>query len=129
VREFSPRPLNPLDLIARKSHLDYGAAIEILAKQDYIDGLIIMPPYGGFRRSSSLESMKGLVECCVRISEIPAKYGKPVLAFARREVRQTATGEILSRGKIPFYESPESAARAMRALCDHAEYRRSHPTP
>ena len=46
VREFSPTPLNPLDLIARKSHLDYAAAIEVLAKQDCIDGLIIMPPYG-----------------------------------------------------------------------------------
>ncbi len=31
-----------------------------------------------------------------------AKYQKPVLAFARREIRNTATYEILSRGKIPF---------------------------
>jgi acyl-CoA synthetase (NDP forming) len=73
--------------------------------------------------------MQGLVECCVRIADIPDKYGKPVLAFARREMRQTATGEILSRGRIPFYESPESCARAMRALCAHAEYRRSHRNP
>jgi len=125
VREFSPKPLNPLDLIARKTHLDYGAAIEILAKQDYIDGLIIMPPYGGFRRTSSLESMKGLVECCATIADIPGKYQKPVLAFARREIRNTATYEILSRGKIPFYESPETCARAMKVLCSYAEYRRS----
>jgi acyl-CoA synthetase (NDP forming) len=125
VREFSPKPLNPLDLIARKSHLDYGAAIEILAKQDYIDGLIIMPPYGGFRHSSSLEAMKGLVECCTTIADIPRKYQKPVLAFARPGFRNTATGEILSRGQIPFYESPETCARAMKALCSYAEYRRS----
>ena len=125
VREFSPKPLNPLDLIARKTHLDYGAAIEILAKQDYIDGLIIMPPYGGFRRTSSVESMKGLVECCATIADIPGKYQKPVLAFARREIRNTATYEILSRGKIPFYESPETCARAMKVLCSYAEYRRS----
>jgi len=126
VREFSPAPLNPLDLIARKSHLDYGAAIEILAKQDYIDGLIIMPPYGGFRRNSSVEAMKGLVECCATIADIPRKYQKPVLAFARREFRNTATFEILERGKIPFYESPETCARAMKALCSYADYRRSH---
>jgi acyl-CoA synthetase (NDP forming) len=125
VREFSPSPLNPLDLIARKSHLDYGAAIEILAKQDYIDGLIIMPPYGGFRRASSLESMKGLVECCTTLADIPRKYQKPVLAFASREYRRTATYEILERGKIPFYESPETCARAMKALCSYGEYRRS----
>ena len=125
VREFSPKPLNPLDLIARKSHVDYGAAIEILAKQDYIDGLIIMPPYGGFRRASSLEAMKGLVECCTTLADIPGKYQKPVLAFASREYRRTATYEILERGKIPFYESPETCARAMKALCCYAEYRRS----
>jgi len=125
VREFSPSPLNPLDLIARKSHIDYGAAIEILAKQDYIDGLIIMPPYGGFRRTSSVDEMKGLVECCATIADIPGKYQKPVLAFARREFRNTATYEILSRGKIPFYESPETCARAMKALCSYAEFRRS----
>ena len=125
VREFSPKPLNPLDLIARKTHLDYGAAIEILAKQDYIDGLIIMPPYGGFQRTSSLDAMKGLVECCNIIAEIPGKYQKPVLAFARREIRNTATYQILSRGKIPFYESPETCARAMKALCSYAETRRS----
>ena len=126
VREFSPSPLNPLDLIARKTHLDYGAAIEILAKQDYIDGLIIMPPYGGFQRTSSLDAMKGLVECCNIIAEIPSTYQKPVLAFARREIRNTATYQILSRGKIPFYESPETCARAMKALCSYAEFRRSH---
>ncbi len=125
VREFSPAPLNPVDLIARKSHRDYGAVIEILAKQDYIDGLIIMPPYGGFHRGSSLDAMQGLVECCMTIAEIPRKYGKPVLAFSRREFRKTATYEILERGKIPFYESPESCARAMKALCSYAEFLRS----
>jgi acetyl-CoA synthetase (ADP-forming) len=128
VHEFSPSPLNPLDLIARKTHLDYAAAIEILAKQDYIDGLIVMPPYGGFRRSSSLETMKGLVECCVRIADIPSKYQKPVLAFAMREFKDTPTYEILKRGEIPFFESPETCARAMKALCSYGEYRRARAT-
>lgn len=125
VREFSPSPMNPLDLIARKTHLDYGKAIEILAKQDYIDGLIIMPPYGGFRRNSSLETMKGLVECCTILADIPGKYQKPVLAFAMSDFKQNATYEILKRGDIPFYESPETCARAMKVLCDYGEQRRS----
>jgi acyl-CoA synthetase (NDP forming) len=129
VREFSPSPLNPLDLIARKSHLDYGAAIEILAKQDYIDGLIVMPPYGSFRRTASVESMKGLVECCSIIAEIPRKYGKPVIAFSMREYKSTATYEILKRGEIPFFESPETCARAMRALCSYGEQRRARERP
>jgi acyl-CoA synthetase (NDP forming) len=128
VREFSPSPLNPLDLIARKSHVDYAAAIEVLAKQDYIDGLIIMPPYGGFRRTSSVETMKGLVECCATIADIPRKYEKPVLAFAMRDYKSTAEYEILKRGEIPFFESPETCARAMKVLCAYGEYRRSRET-
>jgi acyl-CoA synthetase (NDP forming) len=125
VNEFSPTPLNPLDLIARKSHRDYAAAIEILAKQDTIDGLIIMPPYGGFRLALSVEAMKGLVECCAALADIPRKYEKPVLAFSMREYRNTATHEILKRGKIPFFESPETCARAMKMLCAYGEYRRA----
>jgi acyl-CoA synthetase (NDP forming) len=125
VEEFSPTPLNPLDLIARKSHVDYAAAIEILAKQDAIDGLIIMPPYGGFRRNSSMETMKGLVECCVALAEIPRKYDKPVLAFTTPEFRNSSIHEIMKRGEIPFYDSPETCARAMKMLCAYGEYRRA----
>jgi len=125
VREFSPTPANPLDLIARKSHVDYAAAIEVLAGQDCIDGLITMPPYGSFRRSSPVEAMKGLVECCATIADIPRKYQKPVLAFATPDYRKTATYEILKRGDIPFFESPETCARAMKVFCAYGEYRRA----
>jgi len=123
VREFSPTPVNPVDLIARKSHIDYAHAIEILAKQDYIDGLVIMPPYGGFHRTSSADHMKQLVEGCSIIADIPKKYGKPVLAFAMREYKNTGMYEILKRGDIPFFESPETCARAMMSLSSYGRYR------
>jgi len=125
VREFSPPLLNPVDLIARKSHVDYGAAIEVLAKQDYIDGLIVMPPYGGFHRTTPVDVMKSLVDGCALIADIPQKYGKPVLAFAMREYKTQATFEILKRGNIPFFESPETCARAMQALVSYSRYRQS----
>ena len=125
VREFSPIPLNPVDLIARKSHVGYATAIDIVARQDYIDGLIIMPPYGGFHRTSTPESMKELVEGCSMIADIPRKYGKPVLGFAMREYKSSGTYEILKRGDIPFFESPETCARVMKALHSYGEYRRT----
>jgi acyl-CoA synthetase (NDP forming) len=123
VQKFSPIPLNPVDLIARKSHVDYGAAIDILAQQDYIDGLIVMPPYGHFSRTSTLQNMKELVEGCSMIADIPKKYGKPVVAFAMREYKNTGMYEILKRGNIPFFESPETCARAMQALYSYGKYR------
>lgn len=121
--EFSPNPTNPVDLIARKGHLAYANAIEVIARQDYIDGLIIMPPYGKFSRDLSAEVMRDLVECCAIISDIPGKYNKPVLAFAMRDYNETAMYEILKRGNIPFFESPETCARAMKALSAYAQYR------
>ena len=69
--------------------------------------------------------MKGLVECCATIADIPRKYQKPVLAFATQDYRKTATYEILKRGEIPFFESPETCARAMKVFCAYGEYRRS----
>jgi acyl-CoA synthetase (NDP forming) len=123
VLPFSPTPLNPVDLIARKGHVAYASAIEVIAKQDYIDGLIIMPPYGRFHRRCSPEEMRELVEGCSLIADIPRKYGKPVVAFAMREYKNTGTYEILKRGDIPFYESPETCARAMKSLADYAHHR------
>jgi acetyl-CoA synthetase (ADP-forming) len=125
VREFSPPLLNPVDLIARKSHVDYAAAIDVLARQDYIDGLIVMPPYGGFHRTTPVDVMKSLVDGCAIIADIPRKYGKPVLAFAMREFKTQATFEILKRGDIPFFESPETCARAMKVLASYSRYRQS----
>lgn len=128
VFDYSPRPLNPVDLIARKSHVDYSMAIEILAKQDYIDGLIVMPPYGRIKRDTPVDTVKGLVEACSLIADIPQKYGKPVIAFAMRDYQSTATYEVMKRGNIPFFESPETCAHVMRALYDYAAYRRGIET-
>ena len=116
VHKYSPTPANPVDLIARKSHIDYAKAIEIIAKQEYIDGLIIMPPYGKFKRDQNPETMKMLVEACAMISDIPKKYKKPVIAFAMREYKETGMYEIFKRGDIPFFESPETCAKAMKIL-------------
>jgi acyl-CoA synthetase (NDP forming) len=128
VFDFSPKPSNPVDLIARKGHVAYAKAVEVIAQQTYIDGLIIMPPYGRFSREASPEAMKDLVECCALISDIPKKYGKPVLAFAMRDYSETAMYEILKRGDIPFFESPETCARAMKTLSAYGRYRRERLT-
>jgi acyl-CoA synthetase (NDP forming) len=124
VFDYSPKPSNPVDLIARKGHVAYAKAIEVLARQEYIDGLIIMPPYGRFSRELSPAVMTELVECCAMISDIPKKYKKPVLAFAMGDYSETAMYEILKRGNIPFFESPETCARAMKTLSVYARYRR-----
>jgi acyl-CoA synthetase (NDP forming) len=31
----------------------------------------------------------------------------------------------MKRGEIPFYDSPETCARAMKTLCAYGEYRRA----
>ena len=120
---FSPKPSNPVDLIAKKSYLSYARVIDIMARQPYINGLIIMPPFGGFHRGGSVKDMKELVECCAMISDIPEKYGKPVIAFAMRKYSETAMYEILKRGNLPFFESPETCAKAMSVMVQVGQYR------
>ena len=122
--DFSPTPSNPVDLIARKGHAAYARVIDIIAQQAYIDGLIVMPPYGQFNRKSDPADMKELVECCTIISDIPKKYNKPVVAFAMRHYSETAMYEILKRGNIPFFESPETCAGAMAALVNFGKHMR-----
>ena len=51
-----------------------------------------------------------------------ADYGNEVVCVDADKSKITS----LEEGKIPFYESPETCARAMKVLCSYAEYRRSH---
>jgi acyl-CoA synthetase (NDP forming) len=126
MRAFAPNPTNPVDMIAIKGHLAYATVIDIIARQDYIDGLIIMPPYGRFSRKFSTRDMKELVDCCAMIAAIPRKYRKPVIVFSMRNYSETAMYEIMKAGDIPFFESPETCAKAMKALVVAGQYQRSH---
>ena len=59
---YAPPPRNPVDMIARKGPITHAEVVEILAKLDYIDAIIISPPWGGFRRGTPTDVMKELID-------------------------------------------------------------------
>ena len=117
---YSPRPRNPVDMIARKGPITHAEVIDVLAELDYIDGFIIMPPWGGFRRDTPTDMMKELIDSAERIAEIPSKHGKPVICAAERDFRGPVS-EILKKGDIPFYEGPDMCALAFRTLYQYSQ--------
>jgi len=120
---YSPQPKNPVDMIARKGPITHAEVIEILAELDYIDGFIIMPPWGGFHKDTPTELMKELIDSAERIAQIPKKYKKPIICAAEREFAGRPVHEILKKGEIPFFEGPDTCALALQGLFQYAQTR------
>jgi acyl-CoA synthetase (NDP forming) len=117
---YSPHPRNPVDMIARKGPITHAEVIEIMAELDYIDGFIISPPWGGFHKENSTDFMRELIDAAERIAQIPIKHGKPVICAAEREFKGDPVYEIMKKGEIPFFEGPNTCARALQGLLQYA---------
>ncbi len=120
---YAPLPRNPVDMIARKGPITHAEVIEILAELDYIDGFIIMPPWGGFHKDTPTDLMKELIDSAERIAEIPIKHKKPVICAAERDFKGRPVYEILKKGEIPFYEGPDMCALALKGLFEYSRAR------
>jgi len=112
---FAPPPLNPIDAIARKSLEAYQNIIEIVASQDYIDGIIMTPRLGVFDRSKSPEGIIEKIELTERAATIPEKYGKPLICASEHELSGPFY-EIFKRKHIPFLDNPMDCAKVMYGL-------------
>jgi len=123
LHAYSPPPKNPVDMIARKGPMSHAEIIEILAGLDYIDGIIMTPPWGGFHRDTPAEFMKELIDSAERIAQVPQRFGKPIISAGAREYRKHPIYEILKKGEIPFFEGPDTCARAMQGLVQYARAR------
>jgi len=115
---FAPPPLNPIDAIARKSLEAYQNIIEIVASQDYIDGIIMTPRLGVFDRSKSPEGIIEKIELTERAATIPEKYGKPLICASEHELAGPFY-EIFKRKHIPFLDNPMDCAKVMYGLVQY----------
>jgi acetyl coenzyme A synthetase (ADP forming)-like protein len=106
---------NPLDMIATVSAAGYRRGLEAVLGDANVDAAIavFVPPLG--------VRQEDVAEAIVRAAAThPAK---PVLAVLMgREGLPQGRAE-LGRAGIPAYVFPESAARALAALCRHREWR------
>ncbi len=104
---------NPVDVIGDSDEKRYAAALETIAKDANVDGLIpIWTP----------TLMAEAVDVARIIADIGLKSLKPVLACIQTMGDSSRIRRALLQDKIPHYQFPENAARAMAAMAQFAEW-------
>jgi acetyl coenzyme A synthetase (ADP forming)-like protein len=105
---------NPLDLIGDADKGRYEKALEVLARDRNVDGIIVIPLIQTF----SLEP-----EVVDVIARIKRKARKPVIACATGGGYTKRNLARLERKGVPAYMSPERAVKAMQALVYYSRAR------
>jgi acyl-CoA synthetase (NDP forming) len=113
---FSPPPVNPIDCIGRKNEEAYIRIIEIAAKQDNIDGLIVMPPRDNFDRYTNSSEMIETLKYAEAIATIPKRFKKPIVVAGNEGRISGPIDEIFKRYHIPTFENPVDCAQALLGM-------------
>jgi len=95
---------------------------EALLEDRDVDGLVIVGQYGGYGLDLAAEFTKLEEEVASAVTELPAKYGKPIIMHTMYQPAKPKCLQILSDGGVPVYAVVETAIRCMGALREHAEY-------
>jgi len=117
----APAPRNPIDLAADPRPLTVANIVERLAQNPLIDAIITMAPVA--IHSTSPAFVREVLSAAEILSEIPKRYGKPLIATAMRGNMNGVAFELMKERGIPFYEFPEEAARAMYGLYRYSKVR------
>jgi acyl-CoA synthetase (NDP forming) len=117
----APPPKNPIDLAADPRPMTVANIVVYLAQNPLVDAVITMAPVR--IRSTNPEFIRELLLAAEILSDIPQRYGKPVIATAMRGNMNGVAFELMKERGIPFYEFPEEAARAMYGLYRYAQVR------
>lgn len=109
---------NPIDLDANAEPLDYNKAVTRMLKSDGIDAIVaILSPSA---EAPPLETASAIIKAA-------SDGGKPVTAaFLGGTTMEPARKELRAAG-IPTFCGPERAVKALRALCEHAAWKRRPP--
>jgi acetyltransferase len=106
--------VNPVDVLGDALSDRYAAALELVAADPNVDGVIcIVTP----------QAMTEIVETANAIGKLSQRLDKPVLGAFMGEERAKAGEDVLASYSIPNYKFPEHAARAFAAMRDYVEIR------
>ena len=102
---------NPIDLLGNAGPEEYAKALELCAKDENVDGiLVILTP----------QAMTKSTEIAQRVCSIASKITKTVLA-SWMGAEEVAEGEkLLEDGNVPVYDTPEDAIRAFMLMADYS---------
>jgi acetyltransferase len=106
---------NPVDVIGDSDEKRYRIALELLMADENVDGLIpIWTP--------TLMAESAVVAGI--IADVGQKCEKPILACVQTMMNSEVVRRQLKRDKIPHYQFPENAARAMATMAEFAQWSR-----
>ena len=107
---------NPVDVLGDALADRYEFALDIVLDDPNVNSvLVLLTP-------QAMTQAKETAEAVVKVIE-QKKKGKPVLACFLGASKVAAGVEILRRGSIPQYDSPESAVATLRVMVDHIRWR------
>ncbi len=106
---------NPVDVIGDADENRYRAALELLVADDNVDGLIPIWTPTLMAESSVVAGV---------IADVGQNSTKPILACVQTMTGSETVRKQLLRDRIPHYQFPENAARALAAMADFSEWSR-----
>ncbi len=122
LEEFLPgaaSAANPVDVLGDARHDRYAQAMEMVALDPNVDGLMcIVTP----------QAMTDIVETANAVGKLSQRIDKPILGVFMGEERAKAGEDVLVSYNVPNYKFPEQAARAFAAMRDYNEAR-ERPDP
>jgi len=119
----APVPKNPVDMAADPRPTTLAKILTILAEYPGIDAIIASSPF--FRDVTEPKIVRKLLDTVETLSEIPQKYGKPLISMTHRSNMQGILFDFMKNKGIPFYEFPEEAARAAYGLYRYSQIRKA----
>ncbi len=105
-------PKNPVDLAADPRGMTLANVAEALALHPDIDAIISEAPLWGV----SPQNVQERLDAAEKMSQIPEKYGKPLIALSMSRFMTGIVYELMRDRNIPFYEFPKDSARAVYGL-------------
>ena len=104
---------NPIDVLGDARSGRYEKALEAALKDPGVDAILFL------LTPQAMTDIENTANAVVRISR---QYNKPVLANFMGGKEIAAGNKILGQGQIPFYNFPEQAADALRAMVQQYEW-------
>lgn len=122
LEEFLPdaaSAVNPVDVLGDATSERYAPAIELVAADPNVDGIIcIVTP----------QAMTDIVETANAVGKLSQRIDKPILGVFMGEERAKGGEDVLASYDVPNYKFPEQAARAFAAMRDY-NVARERPDP
>ena len=111
---------NPVDVIGDATAERYQAALEAVAADPGVDGVLAL---------ATPQAMTDLERFAQAVVQVGTGASKPVLAAFMAEASLKEANRILLRGGIPDFPFPDEAVKALEAMVRYAEGQARPPLP